>query len=171
VYKNLLGQTRKEVEKLPINRYLFYDKKIEKSDGWGHDKFVKSIQAQGDLGTRMSTAFQSILQMEKKAIIIGSDCPEISSDIILNAFKKLDQNDIVIGPTHDGGYYLLGMKVLHDSLFSNMTWSTSEVFNNTIKEIENLGLSYNTLPKLHDMDTEVELNKFPMFRIKGYYEP
>lgn len=169
VYKNLLGHTRKEVEELSVNRYLFYDKKIEKSDAWADDKFIKSIQAQGDLGERMSAAFQAILLLEKKVIIIGSDCPEISSEVITNAFIELDQKDVVIGPTHDGGYYLLGMKTLHESLFSNMTWSTSQVFNNTINEIESLGLSYNLLPKLHDLDTENELNKFPMFRLKDYF--
>ena len=163
VYVNLLTHTRKVSEQLDANKYLFYDTKIEDNDMWPADKFIKSVQSRGDLGDRMLSAFKSVLIMENKAVIIGSDCPEISQDIINKALSALDSNDMVIGPTHDGGYYLLGMKTLHRELFKDIEWSSHTVYRATINAMEKKKLSYKILDKKHDLDYKEDLDKFPIF--------
>ncbi len=109
----------------------------------------------------MFGAFQYVLNSQSKAIIIGSDCPDISSQIIEEAFIRLDKHDCVIGPSEDGGYYLLGMKKLHSALFEDIEWSSSKVMEQTIRKIESLQLSYTQLPKLNDIDTIDDLRQFP----------
>ena len=163
VYVNLLSHTKKASQSIDANRYLFYDTKIEDDDMWPGDTFIKSVQSRGDLGDRMLSAFKSVLTMENKAVIIGSDCPEISQDIIDEAFVELDNNDVVIGPTYDGGYYLLGMKSLHRSLFKDIEWSSHTVYRTTIDAIDKNQLSYKVLAKKHDLDYKEDLDKFPIF--------
>ena len=85
--------------------------KVEKWLG-GNYKYYR--QCEKDLGERMSTAFrQSLTHGTPKVVLIGSDCPGITTDIINKAYEALDNHDLVIGPAHDGGYYLIGMKSLH----------------------------------------------------------
>lgn len=100
----------------------------------------------------MEKAFEKALFISEKALIIGSDCPYISEEIIESAFDQLDNNDIVIGPTFDGGYYMIGMKALHKTLFRDMIWSTEAVYDHTVQRISDLGLSYADGPQLNDVD-------------------
>ena len=93
----------------------------------------------------------------KKTVIIGTDIPDISSEIIRKAVKALDNSDVVIGPSNDGGYYLLGMKKLHRALFSGIEWSSESVLSLTVEKLNILNLSYSMLPELIDVDTEDDL--------------
>jgi len=113
----------------------------------------------------MVHAFETTLKKYSKAIIIGSDCPEISPDIINEAFTQLDSHDVVIGPTYDGGYYLLGMNEMTPELFKNIAWSTETVFDQTIEIIKNAQLSHAVLEKLSDLDYLEDLEKFPAFQV------
>jgi len=164
VYKNLLKHTRKVSSEVDLNRYLFYAQNIDTNDEWSEAKFNKQLQHSGDLGQRMHDAFSLVLQHERKAIIIGSDCPEINAVVIQQAIIDLENYDYVIGPTYDGGYYLLGMKTPSNFLFENMTWSTDSVFDETVKRIKLEGKTYCILPKMSDLDYEEDLNKFPTFK-------
>jgi glycosyltransferase A (GT-A) superfamily protein (DUF2064 family) len=65
----------------------------------------------------------------------------------------LDQQPVVIGPTTDGGYYLLGMKAENQSLFQNKDWGTSTVYDDTVSDLEQQGVTYAILTKLNDVDT------------------
>ena len=85
----------------------------------------------------------------------------IGSQIILNAFKQLENAEIVIGPATDGGYYLLGMKKLHEEIFKNIDWSTPKVLNQTISFCKKKHLSFFLLPELSDVDNEADLEKYP----------
>jgi len=123
--------------------------------------FSKHLQSEGDLGIKMKKAFNHVLQIHSKAVIIGSDCPEISSEIIEDAFKKLDEFDCVIGPTTDGGYYLLGMKKFNPLLFENIEWSTDKVFKQTQMKLNEAQQNYSLLVTLTDVDTIDDLMKFP----------
>ncbi len=164
VYHNLLRHTRTTALTADSKNYLFYDQAVEENDDWSTESFYKLVQAEGDLGDRMNDAFLQVLKQEDKAVIIGSDCPEITDTIINEALNKLDIADVVIGPTLDGGYYLLGMKTLHSSLFQNMEWSTETVYSQTLLKIKEEGLLYAVLPQLSDMDNVDDLNKFPSFK-------
>lgn len=105
-----------------------------------------------DLGDRMYNAIRKTLEDYEKVALIGSDCPQIDTKILLQAFDWLDQNDIVIGPSQDGGYYLIAMKKAQLSLFENMTWSTESVYNDTLDRINKSNLSYQILVTLNDID-------------------
>ena len=163
VYHKLLAHTRNTALNTDCNRYLFYDTAITEQDEWSTELFNKDVQATGDLGERMHTAFKTCLALNDKVVIIGSDCPEITSEIIETAFRRLDLADVVIGPTLDGGYYLLGMKKSHSELFMDMKWSTATVFSDTIERIQQKGSLYSKMPILSDLDNIEDLNKFPKF--------
>ena len=110
IYKQLLIIAHDKIQSLEIDKIVFYSEFIE-DDIWEDDLFQKEIQEGNDLGERMKNAFKSLFTAGyKNAIIIGTDCPGINKNILQNAFLKLNHSDIVIGPSNDGGYYLLGMK-------------------------------------------------------------
>jgi len=158
-----MAHTRSVALTAQADRYLFYDKSIIEEDNWPTDKFNKDLQFQGDLGERMSHAFRKVLANCDKAVIIGSDCPEIYPELIESAFDKLDFADAVVGPTLDGGYYLLGMKKHHSELFIDIPWSTEDVFPNTISRLREANLLYTVMDKLSDMDNINDLKKFPKY--------
>ena len=114
-----------------------------------------------DLGSRMAQAFQTALgNPYQSGIIIGTDIPGITVSILSSAFKSLEEHDIVLGPTEDGGYYLIGLKNAVPELFENITWSTDTVFSVTQQKAQSLGLSLKILPKLRDLDAEEDLLVF-----------
>lgn len=151
IYKALLEHTRKVVSNLSVTKYLFYSDNII-TDEWDAGLFEKRLQVGLDLGERMKNAFTEVLKDMDQAIIIGSDCVQLNSEIITNAFTQLSQNDTVIGPTFDGGYYLLGMKQCHDFLFENMKWSTDSVCQDTMNRIKQNNLTHAETTKLSDID-------------------
>jgi rSAM/selenodomain-associated transferase 1 len=101
----------------------------------------------------MADAFARVINHHRKAVIIGSDCPGLTTLIINDAFAVLETNDIVLGPANDGGYYLLGCKKVYPALFEGIAWSTPYVLGQTIEKIENENLSYRLLDHLTDIDT------------------
>ncbi|NEO53416.1 MAG: glycosyltransferase [Okeania sp. SIO3B5] len=124
-------------------------------------------QGIGDLGERMARAFQSAFNRGmKSAIIIGIDCPSLTPEIILQAFTKLTQSDVIIGPATDGGYYLIGLRKITPELFQGINWGTSEVLSKTVAIAQSLKLAINYLPKLSDIDRPEDLENL-QFKIKG----
>lgn len=93
----------------------------------------------------------------KNIIIIGSDCIDLTTSIIENAFSCLQHNDFVIGPAKDGGYYLLGMNKEHIQVFENKKWSTVSVYRETIADFKSLEGTYAVLPELSDIDEVTDL--------------
>ncbi len=161
IYHELLRHTREVALQVDARRILFYSDRINGQDEWQSQDFQKMVQHGADLGERMSNAFiLGLIRPDDKAVIIGSDCPQLTPEIIHTAFQKLDEYPYVIGPTTDGGYYLLGMIKHTRSLFDNIEWSTGEVFAQTIKRIEALDASYFTLPKLTDVDYEEDWQQY-----------
>ena len=124
--------------------------------GFDAYSYVKEVQSNGDLGHKMLDAFQRMLAKYDAAIVIGSDCPYISSVHIDEAYQALVTNDLVLGPTTDGGYYLIGLKKPIPELFVNINWSTETVFEETIAVASQLDLNYHLLPELTDIDTITE---------------
>jgi uncharacterized protein len=160
LYKAMVEKTHLISHKIKVDKIVFYSDEITKDDIW-NNHFKKQLQRGDDLGEKMMNAFKDAFAMGyTKAVLIGTDIPSLTEDILNNAFNKLDNNDVVIGPAYDGGYYLLGMKVLHTSLFKDIEWSTSQVFEQTIFRIDNLNLNYSLLPQLHDIDEEKDLIHF-----------
>lgn len=157
IYLKLLDITRAASIATDCTRHVFYSDEIE-NDAWDEDKFNKHVQEGDELGERMKNAFEKVFALgAKRAVIIGSDCPRISSAIISEAFNSLNQKNTVIGPAKDGGYYLLGMKELYPFLFENKEWSTDTVFEDTLLDLMENRLTYHRLEKLSDLDTIYDL--------------
>ena len=155
IYMKLLQHTRQVAFKADCDKYVFATEPLQ-DDTW--KDFNVEQQADGDLGEKMSHAFKTIYEKGyEKVSIIGSDCPDLSSKIIKEAFEKLDEKDIVIGPAKDGGYYLLGLKKLYPEIFREKNWSTGSVFNETVESLNHLKLSFHQLVTLTDLDEEKDI--------------
>jgi uncharacterized protein len=153
VYKLLLTKTKDVCISIPGVKHVYYDRFIDDSDIWPSKIFQKYLQSGGDLGEKMQKAFQnSFAGGAFKVIIIGSDCPGLTPEIIDKGFKALEHADTVIGPSYDGGYYLLGMKQNLSFLFENVEWGTNKVFKTTKSGIMENNLSVFELPVLRDID-------------------
>lgn len=154
IYRALLDRIRQVTESLPVAKHLFYSDFIEENDEWQPTHFTKKIQYNGEIGERMSHAFAKILQRHERAVIVGSDVPGITTDILNEAFEKLANHDFTIGGTDDGGYYLLGMNAFEPAVFEGIEWSTAAVFSQTMETITRLGKTCHQLPVLPDIDYE-----------------
>lgn len=160
IYQQLLELTQKVTAQIDCSRQLWYSQFIDKNDGWDSSQFEKKQQQGQDLGRRMGHAFEeAFAEGFERAVIIGSDCAELTAEIIQAAFSELKNHDVVIGPSQDGGYYLLGMKKRYPTLFEHIDWSTSTVYDDTVARIQELNLSYSNLPMLNDIDTEEDLRQ------------
>jgi rSAM/selenodomain-associated transferase 1 len=159
VYKFLLQYTRDICAKVNTSRFVFYSDNIDYPDIWNEHLFTKYLQEGKDLGERMSNAFSKVFNLGFKYVsIIGSDCYELKSDHIQQAFLQLEKNEVVIGPSKDGGYYLLGMKKLYPQLLTAKNWGCDDVLQNTIDNLNQHKLKFIELPALNDIDTIEDLS-------------
>lgn len=123
--------------------------------------YKQYIQEGSNIGERMHHAIsQSIKNGFQSCVLVGTDIPDLSLDIIQEAFNKLKENDFVFGPAHDGGYYLIGTKYECKTLFEGITWSSKVVLEQTIAKINHA--KYTLLPVLHDVDTLEDLLFFKL---------
>ncbi len=160
IYRILLDHTTKIIIELPIDKVIYYSNFIDHDDLWDQAIYQKQLQTQGDLGQKMSAAFEWGFQSGYREIcIIGSDCYELAPEIIMSGFQALSTHDAVLGPTRDGGYYLLGLKEMRGELFQNKNWGTDSVAADTLNDLNELDLDYRTLETLNDVDTEDDLPK------------
>ena len=153
IYYQLLDHTRKVALGCQTTNYLYYSSYIDPEDEWSSRKFHKRLQGGYSLGQRMKSALDEVLQQHNKAILIGSDCPGITYELIQVGFDMLRHNDVVLGPSMDGGYYLIGMSELHGDLFKKIPWSTEQVLPITRTKLKELDLRWDELPVLSDIDT------------------
>ena len=168
VYSQLLEHTKKCTQLLSADKMIFYSEYLEDDDSWNIDVYHKEVQRGNNLGERMENAFEyAFAQGNDQVAIIGSDCFEISSEIIENAFAQLEHCEVVLGPALDGGYYLLGTKSLYRELFCNISWSTDQVLKQTMKACTKLGLKITTLKELSDIDNEADLKRTG-YKIENY---
>lgn len=140
--------------------FLFYSEKNERNsvESWVDKRFSLQPQEGADLGERMKNAFRFVFKNRfNKVVIIGTDCPENNTGILLRAFNELLRKNVVIGPSTDGGYYLIGMDKFYPFLFDDIEWSSNSVFKETIKRIKQNKLTFHLLPELTDIDTEKDL--------------
>ena len=112
-----------------------------------------------DLGIRMYQAFYQALMDHDQVVIIGTDCPSLTAELIEQAFHALTTNDAVIVPAEDGGYVLLGLKKASLELFTGITWGTDHVYTQTVERFQQLGLTWEELPWQWDVDRPVDLER------------
>ena len=112
-------------------------------------------QVAGDLGVRLERAFAAAFAEGHEAVAaIGSDCVELAPEHFAEAWQALATHDAVLGPTEDGGYYLLALRAPSPALFQDIAWSTEAVFQQTLDRAAEASLRTHLLPKLRDVDTE-----------------
>ncbi len=160
IYKELVRITAEATNTLKIDKCVYYSEYIESNDQFDDAKYQKHIQEGKDLGQRMQNCFYDAFELNfDKIILIGSDTPDITDQIISQGFAELDKHDIIIGPAQDGGFYLIGMKEPHENLLNKRTYGHEQVLNELLKEIENRNLSVFKLPTLIDIDVKDDLKK------------
>ncbi len=121
-------------------------------------------QSNGDLGQRMNQFFAAVFAkyplQNPKVVLIGTDSPWLDQTRIDQAFQALANCDVVIGPSEDGGYYLIGMNQPVPELFEGIEWSSDRVFSASIEILKNQGVKYLTLPIGYDIDERQDLIRF-----------
>jgi uncharacterized protein len=151
-------------------KIIFFDPPERKSDveNWLQNNGYNLFPQNGKfLGERMANAFREAFSLgAQKAVIIGTDCVEISDEIISQAFDTLYKVDVVLGPAEDGGYYLVGLKEPMPEIFRGIHWSTNLVLNQTLKKLEQKGLKFKLLKTLRDVDTVRDLDNKLLLKIQ-----
>ncbi len=118
-------------------------------------------QIGGNLGQRLSNAINSQFKTSNaKLVILGGDSPDLPLEYINNAFASFKTHDICIGPSHDGGYYLIGLGHPIPEIFENISWGENTVFKETLDICEKLNKPAYILPKWWDVDTVEDYQTF-----------
>ncbi|MBA4417824.1 MAG: hypothetical protein C0392_07930 [Syntrophus sp. (in: bacteria)] len=136
---------------------------LESFQGWLGKDHHYIPQKGDDLGERMKNAFKDAFALGlQHVLLIGSDSPDLSGDIIMTAFESLKSNDAVIGPTYDGGYYLIGFRydTFLPRVFEGIPWSTARVFQDSMDIFESGKYLIRVLPEWRDIDTLDDLKAF-----------
>ena len=132
----------------------------EKIATWLGDDNDYTPQIGINLGAKMSNAFRQVFEREvSRAVLIGSDFPDLPAEIISEAFSALKIKHAVIGPAKDGGYYLIGFRLdtFSSAVFDGIPWSTEEVFERTMSIFTREGLDVHQLPIWRDIDRPEDL--------------
>ena len=127
---------------------------------WLPGRFLHRAQTGADLGARMAAALGRCLAAGRRAVLIGTDFPDLPHDILLDAFRNLDSGDdpkITLGPAADGGYYLIGMNRFFPKIFTDIPWSTSEALSRTMQRARELKVNITLLPEWRDVDCAEDL--------------
>ncbi len=131
-------------------------------------------QSDGSLGVRLHRYFSNVLfpdgprqsgklphrdAMERKVVVIGSDCPLIGTELIRQSFERLEDRSVIIGPSKDGGYYLIGMRGVCPDIFEGIEWSSDQVFTQTITRLQEQQVDYSVLEPMEDIDDWDDLTR------------
>lgn len=163
IHKCFLRDIKHTCEKLKRDIFIFYtpgDKDNILKNIFGN-KHKYKIQKGKDLGEKMYNAIEFVLEKKyNSCILIGSDIPYLKEDDLERAFSILRRKDIVLGPTEDKGYYLIGMKKPIKTVFENIEYGHGNVLDNTIESIKNSNLTYDLTNKNIDIDEKEDLFYF-----------
>jgi len=150
--------------------FLFYlcfhpENSLNDLKDWLGDHYLYTPQMGENIGQRMKNGFVEAFSMNfKRVVLIGSDIPDLPLEFIEEAFNSLGEKDAVIGPSLDGGYYLIGFrdKTFSPQVFDGIPWSTEKVFEETMKVLEKERLMVHILKPLKDIDTIEDLRNLPV---------
>ncbi|MCY3822851.1 MAG: TIGR04282 family arsenosugar biosynthesis glycosyltransferase [Nitrospinae bacterium] len=127
---------------------------------WLPGPCLHRAQTGADLGARMAAALGRCLAFGRRAVLIGTDFPDLPHEVLSDAFKKLESGDeprITLGPAADGGYYLIGMNRFLPEIFTGISWSTSGVLSRTVEKARARGAGTALLPEWRDVDDADDL--------------
>lgn len=164
LYRCFVRDTLEMLERTPFSAAIHYhppDATAEIADWLGGDIPIRP-QIGGDLGAKMAGAFRSAFNEGcRRAVLMGSDLPDLSETILHRAFDRLKHRDMVLGPARDGGYYMIGFNddSFSPELFQDMPWGTSDVFRQTLITAGRRRSRIHLLPEWRDMDTAADLRQ------------
>ncbi|MEN8765747.1 MAG: TIGR04282 family arsenosugar biosynthesis glycosyltransferase [Wenyingzhuangia sp.] len=168
VYHDLLKHTHNITKDLNVDKWVFYTDDIEIHDLWDEGAFVKMTQIEGTLGAKMQNAFlKGFASGYLEIILIGSDLETLTPEILTQAFEEVKQQT-VIGPSEDGGYYLLGLNEPKTSVFNFKDWGTDTVLRDTLMDLEEEEVFL--LEELNDIDflEDIDQNSSVFHHVKNY---
>jgi len=123
-------------------------------------RFLLVPQEGEDLGERLEGTFRTLFRRGYKYVsAVSTDSPDLPVEYLQEAFRRLENAPVVVGPCPDGGYYLIGLSRLVPELFRNMPWSTARVVAETESRARRIGLAVSYLPPWHDVDTAADLDR------------
>lgn len=122
---------------------------------WLGDEWVLRPQASGDLGARLAAAVHAV-DPGRGWLALGADCPRLDARLLRQAADEVLEGQVVLGPTVDGGYYLVGGRAPMPDLWSDMPWSTDRLLEATRARLAAAQVSWRELPVLRDVDTAAD---------------
>ena len=162
LHRAFLGDLRAVYNQVPADLYVAY----APDPDWSalRELFPAAAgffpQEGADLGQRMHHAICRVLELGyDRVVLTGTDLPLLQPGYLTEALASLDTSDVVIGPTPDGGYYLIGMKQPHPEAFQVSCYGGAYVYQNTLSAIVSTGFSVSPAPKCPDVDTPEDLRK------------
>ncbi len=169
-YRLSLEKIISEVDKLRSKATVFFLHAdlgdYELLQKWLGKKFFILPPKSDIIENNIQQAFKFIFEQGfEKVISIGSDIPDLNSEIIIDAFEALDQSDLVFGPDKDKAIYLYGEKSHHSEIFKLEKDSNLSVLEQCLKKADKIGLTYTLAPKLIDIDKLEDLMLF--LKLKG----
>ena len=163
IYRFLVEHTANISRDLVADKWVFYSEHPEPEDSFDDNIYKKYKQEGSDLGSRMDMAFRTGFKKGySRIVIIGSDIYDLDGNDIENAFNSLADDDFVIGPAQDGGYYLLGMIKPNTRIFTNKLWGTENVLEQTLNDLK--GESLRILAVRNDVDVYEDIVDIPEFQ-------
>ncbi len=161
LYKAFVKDTLDAVVPLGRPIVFFWPKNKKKAvTEWLGDDILSFPQQGVDLGQRMAHAFKTVFDAGyDRAVLIGTDIPQLNSDILTRAFENLESAPAVIGPSKDGGYYLIGFQkqTFSSRVFEGIDWSTPHVLEQTQAVMDTNNISFSRVETLNDIDTIADL--------------
>ena len=165
IYSELVDKTASIVNSLSSEVHVYYSDYIEENDKFNSSKIKKFIQKGNNLGDRIINALNISFKNFSPVVVIGSDLWKLEISDIEDTFRILKNKNVVIGPSNDGGYYLIGMNYLDTKIFENKCWGQESVLNDTIRDIDDK-TKIHLLDEKTDIDTYDDLCQFPDLKIK-----
>ncbi|MBN1278403.1 MAG: TIGR04282 family arsenosugar biosynthesis glycosyltransferase [Chlorobiaceae bacterium] len=167
VYETLREYTAEVTNACNAGKAIFYSDEIPKKDAFLHNGTLTFMQVGEDFGARMHHTFATGFSLGfRQVVLIGTDCPDINAGIIDRAFSVLENNDAVLGPAKDGGFYLIGLTQDLPKLFADRTWSHEHVLQETIDILNAQRIAFELLPELQDIDTFDDLKRSRLWHTK-----
>jgi rSAM/selenodomain-associated transferase 1 len=160
IYQHLLTHTAEATLDIELDRVVLYNEFIPTADSWPSSKFEKGLQVGDHFGQKVINALQHYFEIEDyhQVLILQPDCPKLTPMILRKAIKELNnQNDVVIGPTSDNGYYLIGFNKNFPQVYEDSTYDNCTKLDFIINNLKANEIKFGLADELQDIDQESDL--------------
>lgn len=157
----LMEDVKEERESLALALCYTPEGEVEAFEEVEREGSLMIPQRGQDLGERLTNCFADLFALGfDSVVVIGADSPTLPGEFVFDAFECFEtDDDVVIGPTEDGGYYLIGMRKLHKRIFEDIPWSSAGALDATVDRARETELNLVLLPEWRDVDTPEDFEK------------